>query len=239
MRRTVLFGLLCLLCLDASADARQLGELDSRSRLLCASAMLYFDPREKSPDPRTLTAVFHHLNTLQTDVQQLGRPAELDAPVRAMQSLYSELEALPPAQRQRYPELIGRLLEQQRQLAEAVKRMDAAESSEALFTAQSRALAELLLDYQLRHYPLPDRQAWLLPNERLAQLDRDIEQRFDQLQAQHAAQAADLAKIRKVYNFVRRQLQGGTGQGGGAEFYLSRAVLDLDELALLAEQGTP
>ena len=244
MRRTVLPYLLCLLCLDARAGSetvRQLHELDSHSQLLCASAMLYFDPRERDPDPRSLTAVFHHLNTLETDVLQLTQPAELAQPLGSMRSIFNELDGLPRSQRQRYPELIARLLEQRRKLGEAAVR----ELGQPGMTAQpfgelSRDLASLLLDYQLRHYPLPQKVVWLLPAERLAELDDAIEQRFDLLQGQYHQQAAALAKIRGNYRFVRRQLQQGGSEGnGGAEFYLSRAVLDLDELALAAEQGAP
>ncbi|MBC9251483.1 hypothetical protein A9179_14525 [Pseudomonas alcaligenes] len=238
--------LLCLLCQPALADTamvRQLHELDSHSRLLCASALLYFDPRERSPDPRSLTAVYHHLNTLETDVLQLGQPADLAQPLGAMQRIFTELDGLPRSASRRYPELIARLLEQRQQLGEAVEQDLAEAGSRApAFGAQSRDLASLLLDYQLRHYLLPQKAPWLLPAERLNQLDADIEQRFDQLQAQYQAQAAALGKIRGSYRFVRRQLQqgGSGGEGnGGAEFYLSRAVLDLDDLAQVVEQGVP
>lgn len=243
MRRIVLPYLLCLLCLQAEADTRtvrQLHELDSHSRLLCASALLYFDPRERAPDPRILTAVFHHLTTLETDVLQLGQPAELVQPLAAMRSLFEQLDGLPRSESRRYPELIGRLLQQRQQLGEAAVRSLAQAGPAQPFGEQSRDLAGLLLDYQLRHYPLPQKSLWLLPAERLTQLDGDIEQRFEQLQAQHAAQAAALAKVRGSYRFVRRELQQKGGEGsGGAEFYLSRAVLDLDELALSTEQGLP
>ncbi|WP_052081052.1 hypothetical protein [Pseudomonas sp. ML96] len=244
MRRTVLPYLLCLFCLPVHADSqalRQLHELDSHSRLLCASAMLYFDPRERDPDPRLLTAVFHHLNTLETDVLQLGQPVELMQPLLAMQELFRELDGLPRSQRQRYPQLLARLLEQRRQLGEAVSREVGHMGAPAqLFGEQSRDLAALLLDNQLRHYPLPQREGWLLADEQLVALEGDIERRFDLLLAEQPTQAAALGKIRGSYRFVRRQLRQGTGEsGGGAEFYLSRAVLDLDELALAVEQGAP
>lgn len=246
MRRTVLPYLLCLLCLDSQADTRtvrQLHELDSYSRLLCASALLYFDPRERSPDPRSLTTVYHHLNTLETNVLQLGRPADLAQPLDAMQRIFSELDGLPRSASKRYPALISSLLEQRRQLGDAVGRSLAEPGVTAQpFGEQSRDLADLLLDYQLRHYPLPQKAARLLPAERLTQLDGAIQQRFVQLQVQYPPQAAALAKIHSSYRFVRRQLQqagSGSEGNGGAEFYLSRAVLDLDELALAAEQGAP
>ncbi|MGY4532297.1 hypothetical protein ACVW0Y_001421 [Pseudomonas sp. TE3786] len=228
--------LLGLLCLPAQADTgtvRQLYELDSHSRLLCASAMLYYDPRERSPDPRLLTAVFHHLTSLETDVLQLGQPPQLVQPLAAMRKLFEQLDGLPRSESRRYPELITQLLEQRQQLGEATVRQLAQGSTQEAFGEQSRDLADLLLDYQLRRYPLAKKDRWQLSAERVAQLDGDIERRFDQLQAQHASQAEALAKVRGAYQFVRRQVQQGAGEGGGGtEFYLSRAVLDLDEVAL-------
>jgi hypothetical protein len=148
---------------------------DGRSRPLCASAMVYFNPQERSPDPRSLTAVFHHLNILETHVLQLGQPDLLTQPVRAMKGLFAELDRLPRAQRERYPERVRQLLVAHRQLQQA--------------------------------------------------LDAAIEQRFDGLLAGHS---------------VRAELQQDKGRTqGGAEFYLSRAMLDPDELAMtvLGEQS--
>ena len=101
MRTTALLFLLYLMSPLTWADGRsaqQLSEVGSRSRsrMLCASAMVYFNPQERSPDPRSLTAVFHHLNSLETHVLQLGQPELLAQPMRA--------------QRERYPELVRQLL---------------------------------------------------------------------------------------------------------------------------------
>jgi len=128
MRTPVLLCLLYLMSPLAWGDAhsaQQLSKAGSRRRLLCASAMVYFDLQERSPDPRSLTAVFHHLNALVAHVV-------------------------------------------------------------------------------------------------------------------HSTHAEVLAKIRTSYRFVRAELQQDRGRAqGGAEFYLSRAVLDLDERAMtvLGEQS--
>ncbi|UTN35949.1 hypothetical protein [Pseudomonas sp. UBA7530] len=46
-----------------------------------------------------------------------------------------------------------------------------------------------------------------------------------------------LTKVRGSYRFVRGELQQENSRAqGGAEFYLSRAVLDLDELAMTLAQ---
>ena len=85
MRAKMLMGLLCLLSSLAWGDDRslqQLSELGSRSQLLCASALLYFNPDEREPDPRGLTAVFYHLQSIETTIVQLGQPAVLSQRAR-------------------------------------------------------------------------------------------------------------------------------------------------------------
>lgn len=247
MRAKLLLCVAFLLCPQAWGDERgalQLSELDSRGQLLCASAMLYFNPKDRTPDPRLLTSVFHHLQTLETDVLQLGQPAALEQPLGEMKRVFAELDGLPPEQKQRYPELIQQLLAHQRQLQQATaaayaseQRSLPSEAASPLFSEQSRALASFLLDYQLRHYPLPGKEQLVLSSARLQALDQTIEARFAALLEQHAEHAAALNKIRSNYQFVRGQLQQDKGRAqGGAEFYLSRAVTDLDELALTVAQ---
>lgn len=249
MRTTLLLCLLYLMSPLAWGDGRsaqQLSEVGSRSRLLCASAMVYFNPQDHSPDPRSLTAVFHHLNTLETHVLQLGQPDLLAQPLRALKDLFAKLDRLPRAQRERYPELVRQLLVAHRQLQQAADTYAHAQPGLVAaapvqpLNALSQALASLLLDYQLRRYPLPDKAGFALTPAQLQVLDGAIEQRFDSLLVEHSAHAEVLAKIRGSYRFVRAELQQDKGRAqGGAEFYLSRAVLDLDELAmtLLEEQS--
>lgn len=247
MRRLTLCVLLCLMSLSSSAllaDARssqQLSELVSRSRLMCASALLYFDPQLRSPDPRGLTAVYYHLNTLETLVLQLGQPAELQAPLLALKASFARLEKMPRSERRQYPQLLAEMLGQQRLLlAAAAERQVEVEAQVSqgtlLLQRQSRDLAQLLLDYQLRHYPWPQARGDLLAIEQRQQIDQAIQQRFVVLEQELPGQGKALQAARRHYQFVRSQLQSGAGTAsGGAEFYLSRAVLDLDELAA----GTP
>lgn len=249
MRTPMLLCLLYLMSPLAWGDARsaqQLSEVGSRSRLLCASAMVYFDPQERSPDPRSLTAVFHHLNTLETRVVQLGQPDLLAQPLRALKGLFAELDNLPRAQHERYPELVRQLLIAHRQLQQAADSYARAQPGLVAaapvqpLNALSQSLASLLLDYQLRRYPLPDKTGFALTPAQVQALDSAIEQRFDGLLVEHSTHAEVLAKIRASYRFVRTELQQDKGRAqGGAEFYLSRAVLDLDELAMtvLGEQS--
>lgn len=250
MRMKVLFCGLLLLCSPLWADERsalQLSELDSRSQLLGASAMLFFHPKDRTPDPRLLTSVFQHLQILKTDVQQLGQPPELARPVQAMQQVFSQLEELPPVRRQEYPLLVRQLLVHQQALREAAgaaylreQRGLPGEAAALLFGEQSRALARFLFDYQLRHYPVTDKEQWLLSAEQLQTLDQGIEERFGRLRQQYPEHADALGKLHGSYQFVRAQVQKDDKRAnGGAEFYLGRAVTDLDELALTVVQRAP
>lgn len=245
MRSLILFCLLCVALPQAQAqvswrDAQLLTEVASRSQLLCASAMLYFNPREREPDTRGLAAVFYHLQSLDTFIVQLGRPTELVQPLRVMQRVFAELDGLPRSQRQRYPQLVQELLVQQRQLRQAAAALQAPLSAAEVaaqlpINAQSNALASLLLDYQLRHYPLPEQIQVALSGEALLALERRIEQGFAALLASYPEHQDALRKIERSYQFVRAELRQSTSQThGGAEFYLGRAVTDLDELAQVA-----
>ncbi|MCY1543658.1 hypothetical protein D9M68_794840 [compost metagenome] len=181
--------------------------------------------------------MFYHLQSLDTTIVQLGQPAELVQPLRVMRRVFGELEGLPRSQRQRYPQLVQELLSQQRQLRKAAADLQAplspAEVAARLpLNAQSNALASLLLDYQLRHYPLPERTPPPMSAEALQALDQSIEQGFDTLLTSYPEHLDELRKIKSSYQFVRAELQQSTSQThGGAEFYLGRAVTDLDELA--------
>jgi hypothetical protein len=249
MRRFIRLFLLPLLCapLLAAGQPQPLSELSARGQLLCASALLYFNPAERAPDPRSLTAVYHHLHSLQIHVLQLGQPPALAEPLAAMQRSFATLDALPRQQRQAYPELLAQLLSQQLALQQAATLVYGQASvgaepptSVQLLGQQSLDLASLLLDYQIRHYPWPSGVPVAFPQVSPQVLDQALEARFVQLRLVLPEHAEALAKIRSSYQFVRPLLQeqGARGQGG-AEFYLSRAVLDLDELAASLRQPTP
>ncbi|CAD5107439.1 hypothetical protein [Zestomonas carbonaria] len=237
MRKTL--SLLCLLypllaCGEAS-DAQRLNELGSRSRLLCASAMAYFDPREREPDSRGLTTVYHQLMTLETLVVQLGSPESLRRPLLTMKGLFETLEGLPRQQAAQFPPLVRQLLVAGgtlRQAAEATAAGLPDEPWAGELGAQSQAIATLLLDYQLRGYPLPEPQPFALGTDEVRRLDAEVGQRFERLQARYPQRAGELGKIDNTYRFVRSQLREGNGRlSGGAGFYLARAISDLDELA--------
>ncbi|MDA8483319.1 hypothetical protein NNO07_09585 [Pseudomonas resinovorans] len=247
-KKSLLF-LLCLICPLAWGDGRSAGqfsEILSRSQLMCASAMVYFNPAERTPDPRGLNATYEHLNMMETYMVQLGQPEPLVQPLRAMKDVLDTLDQLPRTKRERYPELIQQLLSHQRQLQQAAATAYASagpDPAAADLWAQSQALATLLLDYQVRRYPLPQRAGLTLTPAQAKALDQVIEQRFEALMARHTEQAEVLSKAKSSYLFVRPQLQqmasGGSAGSGGPEFYLNRASGDLDELAAAVPTPSP
>lgn len=239
----LLLGMLCPLAWGDERNAQYLNEVDTRSHLLGASAMVYFNPNERSPEPGGLNTVFYHLNTLENRVQQLGKPSELMQPLHAIKRLFSELEGTPANQRERYPALLQQLLVEQQKLQQAAAAQYAGASVAAqaqALNAQSQALSRLLLDYQLRRYPLPEKAGLTLPPAQLKTLDSAIKERFDSLLADPATQTAVLRKASASYQFVRAELQKYRGSTqGGIEFYLGRVVLDLDELAMTVAEAQP
>lgn len=249
MQKKSLLFLLCLICPLVWGDGRSAGKLSeilSRSQLMCASAMVYFNPAERTPDPRGLNATFEHLNLMETYMVQLGQPEALVQPLRAMKDVFETLDRLPPAERERYPELIQQLLGHQRKLQQAASTAYASagpDPAAADLEAQSQALATLLLDYQVRLYPLPKKGGLTLTPDQAKELDQTIEQRFETLLARHVEHAEVLSKAKASYLFVRPQLQqvasGGNAGSGGAEFYLNRASVDLDELAVAVLTPSP
>ncbi|UVE19578.1 hypothetical protein NVV93_09490 [Pseudomonas sp. LS44] len=237
MRKTLL--LLCLLnpllASGNALDAQRLSEIDSRSKLLCASAMAYFDPREREPDARGLTSVYHNLMALDTLAVQMGGSESLHRPLQTMRTVFETLEGLPREDAAQFPLLVRQLLEARDALQQIALATPTNAPSDPLaegLGAQSRALASLLLDYQLRGYPLPDPQPFALSGEQVQHFDAEVSQRFEQLQASYPQHTMALGKIDNTYRFVRSQLLQGNGHlSGGATFYLDRAISDLDDLA--------
>jgi hypothetical protein len=175
---------------------------------------------------------------METYMVQLGQPEALVQPLRAMKDVFETLDRLPPAERERYPELIQQLLGHQQQLQQAASTALASAEPDlaaADLWAQSQDLATLLLDYQVRLYPLPHKRGLTLTLDQVKKLDQTIEQRFETLLARHVEHAEVLSKAKTSYLFVRPQLQqvasGSNAGSGGAEFYLNRTSIDLDELA--------
>lgn len=239
MRKSVLVLLLSAFCQLAwgGISSPKLSEVISRSYLLSASALVYFNPQERSPNPRSLTAVFYNLNTIYTYMGAQEPPPALAQPLAAIKSILDRLEALPHTQREKYPELILQLLIEQQRFSQGaqeryVEQRAADDSVGFAVNTQSNDLAKLLLDYQLRHYPGMESSALVLSPAEFQTLVDTIDQRFSRLISEHAEHSEALGKVRAQYRFVRGQVLQRKGHlHTGVEFYLSRAVLDLYDLS--------
>jgi hypothetical protein len=98
MRAGILLLLWILFPAGAMANDQTLQlfhEVRTRSYLLCSSAMLYFSPAIKLPDPRALISNYDSLMLLQTRTVQLGQPPYLVEIQRSMQGLMEALEQIP------------------------------------------------------------------------------------------------------------------------------------------------
>ncbi|MDT4847997.1 hypothetical protein FQZ97_820760 [compost metagenome] len=237
--RSALFLFLCTLCSLVRADAQTvqyLHEVSTRSFLFCSSAMAYFNPQDQMPDPRSLAASFDNLNNLETRMVQLGQPPQLLEPLNGMRAIFKQLDS--GTRSSLYPDKIRQLLELNQQMQAAVAKAYEADlkttpSSMELLNEQSQSIASLLMDYQLRRYPLADEAGFGIDQNRLQSISEAIDGRFSLLMEKYPDRVAILDKVRKHYQFVRSQLLQVKGrQNGGAEFYITRSVIDLNELAM-------
>lgn len=242
MRKGWLLVALLLLSTPAwsnEASLRKLSEVVSLSDLLMASALGYFNVHVRSPDERSLTSIYASFYTLEMCMAHLGQPPAQARPLAQIKMLLAKLEALPASQRGRYPELLQQLLNEHQKLRRAAagayaELRDGSDNIEQMINEQSHDLSSLLVDYQIRHYPeiAPSQRIFSASEQEV--LTTSIDQRFKTLLTEQPEQAEALGKVNTQYRFIRAQLlnPGGRWQAG-VEFYLSRAVLDLQELAVL------
>lgn len=241
MRVGFLLGVL-LICTQAKADQlslQYLHDVRTNSYLLCASSMLYFNPAEKTQDPRALTGSFGNLTQLDTRVAQLGLPLPLAEIEQLMKAEFKALDSTARNNTQDYPARILTLLQLQSRLDVWGREhyQQAQQDAPILLTTlhqQSLEMAQLLLDYQVRQYPLPAGAPVTLTQAQREQLDQSIAERFELLLSQYPAQVSELNRVRSSYRFVRAQLLGDEKfrAKGGADFYIARNISDLDEMAM-------
>lgn len=242
----VLWVLSCSVWANDSS-AQKLSEVISQADLLGASAVAYFNTDLRSRDERSLTAAYSSLYTLEMCMAHQDHPADQAQPLAEIKALLAQLEALPSAQRERFPEMLSALLIEQKKLREAaasvyaISRAQLSNLTQTL-SEQSHDLSRLHLDYQIRHAP---KVAAAMPT--LSVFEREalvavIDERFKVLQAELPEHSEFLGKTNAQYRFVRSQLISPDGRlQTGVEFYLSRVVLDLQELLILQStegQGT-
>ena len=238
--RSALLLILAFCCSFARADIQSiqyLHEVSNNAYLFTASMMVYFNPKDRTPDERSLTAAFGAINVMDTKITQLGNTSDMRTPLDEMNSIFLTLEKTKRRDSAIFPEKIQRVLELNKQLQDAVAKtynaeMTANPSPMGLLNEQSQTIARLLMDYQLRRYPLEDKTAVALDPAQLPAIDKQIDENFALLIKKYPANADYLEPAYKNYRFVRKQLLQSKGRpNGGAEFYITRTVIDLDDLA--------
>ncbi|MCU1717648.1 hypothetical protein [Pseudomonas sp. 5P_3.1_Bac2] len=221
----------------SNASPQKLSEVIGHGDLLGASTLAYFNTNERARDERSLTAAYSSLHALEMCMAHLGQPVAQTQALAQMKLLLAKLELLPAAQRERYPELLQQFLTEQQKFRHAAATAyaevrEGSDSIEQMLSAQSHDLAHLLLDYQIRHYPEVATGRQTLSVAQRETLTASIEQRFQDLRTSQPEQAEVLGKINSQYRFIRSQVLSPDGRlQAGVEFYLSRAVLDLQELS--------
>lgn len=250
--RSALFLILAFCSSFASADilfVQHLNEIKTSSNLYAASSMVYFNPKDRTPDERTLIAAFAALNQMDTRVRQLGSPPDIDTMLIEMNSIFSELDKTKRSQSAIYPERVLRILQLNKDMQAAVDKayqaeLEATPSPLVMLNQQSEGIAALLMDYQLRRYPLEDEQkaAFAMDPAQLPVLDQKLDANFKELIKKYPANADYLEPAYRNYRFVRKQLLQSKGRpNGGAEFYMTRTIVDLNDLgsmlAVEAEGG--
>lgn len=239
--RSALFLILAFCCSLARADIsniQHLSEIRTNSDLYTASMMVYFNPKDRTPDDRSLAAAFAGVVVMDTQINYLGNPPALKSAYEEMNKILKALEQTKRSEAAIFPENILRVLQLNKDIQAAVEEaykaeMAATPSPVALLNEQSQDIARLLMDYQLRRYPLDDQQKapFILDPAQLPALDTKIESTFVELLKQYPGNADYLEPAFKNYRFVRKQLLQSKGRpNGGAEFYITRTVIDLNDL---------
>lgn len=247
MRLGGLLLLIWLYAMTACANEQErqyLHEIRTRSALVCSSALLYFNPALKAPDVRALASSYESLNLLGARSVQLGRPELLAALVSDMQHLFKDLERLPRQEAAQYPRLLVQLLQLQRDMDTwAGKQLSTGgivgNSVAQTLRQQSLAMARLLLDYQVRTYPFASGEFQGLTTTERQALDRDLNEGLQYINDADASLAGVISAVHRSYRFVRSQVLASQPRQsvGGVEFYLSRGVIDMDELVAQASIG--
>ena len=207
-------------------------ELRSRAYLVCANAAVYFDPQARSADPRNRAAYLDGLWSLDSAATELGQPVALQSRLAALRAALTALEGVPAEQAQRYPERLRDLLQARENLAAWADQgyQDLAAGlpeTLRLLHRQSLDSGRLLLAAQSGRVP-----GLGLDQAHTRALDQVIERRFADLFERLPAQAGPLRKQQLSYRFVRAQLlQPAPERMVSPVLYLTRTVIDLDELA--------
>lgn len=239
--RSALFLILAFCCSFARAgllEIQHLNEIRTNSDLYAASMMVYFNPKDRTPDERSLAAAFQAIVIMDTKINQVDNPLAMRDPYEEMNQILKKLERTKRSESDTFPAIMLRVLQLNNDMQVAVDtaykaELTATQTPLNLLNNQSYDIAHLLMDYQLRRYPLDDEQKapFRIDPAQLPALDKKIDDTFVVLLEKRPENADYLEPAYKNYRFVRKQLLQSKGRpNGGAEFYMTRTVIDLNDL---------
>lgn len=193
----------------ADLSAENLQSLRTKGFSLCNHLLVYYNPNQNGADPRHAELYREALQQLQQTLAG-NTDTELQAAANAMQQRVRELEQQPTADAQLYPRWINPLLQAHAtfdNLAAARYANSLPESSKRLtLHTLSLNIDRLQLVYQTRIFGSLAVYVLQVDQNTVALLDGQIAQGFDTLAQQAPEHAAELAKLRRKYDYVRPRL---------------------------------
>ncbi|MCY1479593.1 hypothetical protein D9M68_130330 [compost metagenome] len=221
--------LLCLLPTLACADlsARRLQDIRLQAFDLCSNLLAYYNPNQEAADPRHAERYRQDLLTLRGLLAGQGA-SSLELAVAEMGEQIDGLEVVPAGQDELYAGWIIPLLKAQARLdREAAERYAAAPPSDERLLVLHRLsldIERLLLLYQTRAFSLLGMYVMVVDDDTVPQLDAGIVRGFAELTTQWPEHAAELAALKRNYDFIRPRLLQHSRDWvpGSAAYYLGR-----------------
>lgn len=239
-------SLIPLLLLSFIAQAEPLAENLQTIRYLAFSAgshlVLHFNPYQIDNDPRYAERYHHDLNRIQQLVVMVGNPA-LEQLTDQLAREVAELESQPKSDAQLRPVRINSILQTQSTLDQiAQKRYLPLSPKGARLTIDRLSLdvQRLLLLYQTRTFGSLGVYIEELKEGAPETLDRRITEGFSELARTQSQSAGEIAKLSRMYEFVRpRLLKLELGAvPSGAAYYLAQIGDGLAQLSVQEVRDT-
>lgn len=220
---------------SASLSAHQLQDLRLQAFAACSNLLAFYNPNQQAADPRHLERYRQGFAGVRQLLAGQG-DSDLDAAQAEMHSWLAELERVPAGQTELYPDRIIPLLKAHarldRRAAELYAAAPPAEQRQLALHRLSLDIERLLLLYQSRAFSLIGMYVLDVDDDTVPGLDGQILQGFADLKAQWPAHAAELARLKQNYDFIRpRLLQHDRGWvPGSAAYYLGQITTRLAEI---------
>lgn len=249
MNRAAILMLFLIIAVPAQAgriqqELQTTQELRSLAFLTCANALVYFNQNGSPYELRNKQGYEQRILRLRSLAKSLGVADVIDE-VQRLQTRLDDTDELPQtsaALRSTEPSYSRRLLPVIESHAHLQALLDAhyvqLQGDEPLgelgkLHAISRAMGELLVNYQIASFNRLGAETWILRDEKTHQLDHEVIDAFERLSAGHPALAEALEHAAREYSFVRGVIlkQDGNWAPNGAERYMRSTIAEVDQIA--------